>query len=425
MYSLLSELFPYNRSITGDGVRQTLNRISKEIPIKISSVKSGTKVYDWTVPNEWNVKGAKITGPDGIEYANFDENNLHLMSYSIPVKKVLSLEELKKKIITDESRPNTIPYSTSYYKPNWAFCMKHNDVMKMPEGNYEVQIDTTIEPGELIYGEAYLDSNAKKTVLISSYICHPSMANDSLSGVVIAVQLYKELKKIKNLQYNYKFLFVPETIGTICFLNNNEELVKETTEFGIVATCLGDSGNFTYKKSRRQNSKINKVVDYVFKKNQISDRIIEFSPLGSDERQYCSPGFDLPVGVLTRSMYSEFSEYHSSDDNLDFVSEESLQESLDLFLEIIKTYEANNVFKRKEPHCEPQMGKYSLYRDTGGAGKDRIDNISQQRMWILNYADGRTDLIDVSLYSGFDILELNDSTKDLLKNKLIEKENIN
>ena len=207
------------------------------------------------------------------------------------------------------------------------------------------------------------------------------MANDSLSGVVIAVQLYKELKKL-NLQYNYKFLFVPETIGTICFLNNNEELVKETTEFGIVATCLGDSGNFTYKKSRRQNSKINKVVDYVFKKNQISDRIIEFSPLGSDERQYCSPGFDLPVGVLTRSMYSEFSEYHSSDDNLDFVSEESLQESLDLFLEIIKTYEANNVFKEKSIIANLRWENI-LCTECGGAGKDRIDNISQQECGYL------------------------------------------
>ncbi len=420
MYSLLEELFPYNRSITGDGVRKTLDRISLEIPLKQTSVKSGSQVFDRTVPDEWNVKSAKIYAPDGSILVDFAKNNLYLMSYSVPVNKTMSLNELKEHIITDKSRPDSVPYSTSYYNLNWAFCLEYSFVEKMSEGNYHVEIDSSLKPGELIYGESFLDNNSKKTILISSYICHPSMANDSLSGVVTAVQLFKELKKLNNLKYNYRFLFVPETIGTICFLENNKSNIKEVTEYGLVATCLGDKGSFTYKESRDPTRKINKIVKYVFAKRNLSERIKEFCPIGSDERQYCSPGFDLSVGVLTRSMYGEFPEYHSSADNLDFVKEEYLQESLDIFLEIIKTYESNHIFKRNNPYCEPQMGKYDLYRRTGGAGKDEIDKLSQQRMWLLNYADGKTDLIELSEKSGFDIFELKSASEALIKNNLIE-----
>jgi len=421
MYSLLKEMFPYNRSITGDGVRKTLNRISKEIPLSQHSFKSGESVFDWTVPNEWNVNKAKIYCPDGSVLVDFLDNNLSLMSYSTPVNKTLSLEELKKHIITDSTRPDSIPYSTSYYNENWAFCLPFNMVEAMMPGNYRVEIDSQLEPGELIYGEAYIDNRAKKTVLISSYICHPSMANDSLSGVVLSVQLFKEIIKMDNLKYNYRFLFVPETIGTICFLHKNKDSVKKSTEYGLVATCLGDAGKFTYKKTRDHSSKINRVVEYIFNEKNISDRIQEFTPLGSDERQYCSPGFNLPVGVLTRSMYSEFPEYHSSADNLDFVKAKYLEQSLDMFLEIIKSYEANIKFSRAEPHCEPQMGKYNLYREMGGAGKDMIDNLAQKRMWILNYADEKTDLLELAKKSGYKLLDLKLASEALLENKLIKE----
>ena len=419
MYSLLKEMFPYNRSITGDGVRNTLDRISKEIALTNHSLKSGEKVFDWTVPNEWNVKAAQIINPDGSVLVDFLDNNLFLMSYSTPINQTMTLEDLKCHIISDESRPDSIPYSTSYYNEEWAFCLPYNLVTKMLPGDYRVIIDSELKKGELIYGEANINNGAKKTILISSYICHPSMANDSLSGVVLAVQLYKEIKKLKNLRFNYKFLFVPETIGTICFLYNNKHNIKEQIEYGLVATCLGDAGKFNYKKTRNQESEINRVVEHLFKEKNLSDRIRDFSPLGSDERQYCSPGFDLPVGVLTRSMYSEFPEYHSSSDNLDFVKEEYLQESLLMYLEIIEAYESNLKFIRAEPHCEPQMGKYNLYREKGGAGKDSIDNLSQKRMWILNYADGEHDLIEISKKSGFPISELRFASMALLEHSLI------
>jgi aminopeptidase-like protein len=247
------------------------------------------------------------------------------------------------------------------------------------------------------------------------------MANDSLSGVVLTVQLYKELKKINNLNYNYRFLFTPETIGTICFLHKNKK-IKSNLEYGLVSTCVGDSGEFTYKKSRNEKSNINRIVENVFSKRNFKDRVVEFSPLGSDERQYCSPGFDLDVGVLTRSMYGCFPEYHTSADNLNFVSEKNLKESLELYLEIINAYEANCKFSRKNAFCEPQMGKYNMYREVGGGGEDNLDILVQQRMWLLNYADGKTDLLTISEKSKFSLSELKNTLAELVQVGLIVKE---
>jgi aminopeptidase-like protein len=417
-------LFPLNRSITGNGVRQTLDRISEEVPLLLTSVKSGTNVFDWTVPDEWNVISAKIYSPNGDLIVDFDKNNLFLMGYSDSINTKLTLEELKAHIITDKMKPDWIPYSTSYYNSGWKFCLPYNFVKKMKEGEYKVIIESIKKPGELIYAEAFIDNNAKKEVLISSYICHPSMANDSLSGVVLAVEIYKKLTKNKNSKYNYRFLFTPETIGTICFLKNNKEIVKDNIEYGLVATCVGDSGGFTYKKTRNNKSNINRVVEYVFQENKIDGKIIEFTPLGSDERQYCSPGFNLDMGVLTRSMYGCFPEYHTSADNLDFVSEKNLQESLYLYLSIINAYESNCVFSRVNPYCEPQLSKHNLYRKIGGAGQDVLNKILQQRMWILNYSDGNNDLLSVAKKSGFNLLELKKASLDLVEVGLIYGEEI-
>jgi len=423
MIRLLKDLFPINRSITGDGVRKTLEIISKEIPIKKTSIKSGTKVFDWVVPNEWNVTTAKIYDPSGSLIVDIKDNNLFLMSYSAAFKGDLTLENLKKHIITDKARPDWVPYSTSYYKNEWAFCLPYNFVKVMKEGVYKVEIDSEKKDGELIYAEAYINNNAKKDILISSYICHPSMANDSLSGVVLTVQLYKELKKINNLNYNYRFLFTPETIGTICFLYKNKR-IKSNLEYGLVATCVGDSGEFTYKKSRNEKSNINRIVENIFLKRNVKGRIVDFSPLGSDERQYCSPGFNLDVGVLTRSMYGCFPEYHTSADNLDFVSEKNLKESLELYLEIIKSYETNCKFSRKNAFCEPQMGKYNMYREVGGGGEDNLDVLVQQRMWLLNYADGETDLLTISEKSKFGLSDLKYTLAELIEAGLIIKEQL-
>ena len=424
MYKLLSDLFPYNRSITGKGVRETIDRISREIPLKVSRFKSGLSVFDWTIPDEWNVASAKIFAPNGDLIVDFDENNLFLMSYSVPVDTTLTLQQLLEHVITDKTRPEWIPYSTSYYDEHWAFCLPYNFVKNMVEGSYKVVIDSIKEPGELIYAEAFIDNGASKEVLISSYICHPSMANDSLSGVVLAVQLYKELYKINNLNYNYRFLFAPETIGAICFLHKNRKKIKSNLEYGLVATCVGDSGEFTYKKSRNEGSDINRIVENVFSRKNIDGRVVEFSPLGSDERQYCSPGFDLDVGVLTRSMYGCFPEYHTSADNLDFVSEKNLKESLELYLEIIKSYETNCKFSRKNAFCEPQMGKYNMYREVGGGGEDNLDVLVQQRMWLLNYADEKTDLLTISEKSEFSLSDLKNTLAELIGAGLIIKEQL-
>jgi aminopeptidase-like protein len=424
MYKLLSDLFPYNRSITGKGVRETIDRISREIPLKVSRFKSGLSVFDWTIPDEWNVASAKIFAPNGDLIVDFDENNLFLMSYSVPVDTTLTLQQLLEHVITDKTRPEWIPYSTSYYDEHWAFCLPYNFVKNMVEGSYKVVIDSIKEPGELIYAEAFIDNGASKEVLISSYICHPSMANDSLSGVVLAVQLYKELYKINNLNYNYRFLFAPETIGAICFLHKNRKKIKSNLEYGLVATCVGDSGEFTYKKSRNEGSDINRIVENVFSRKNIDGRVVEFSPLGSDERQYCSPGFDLDVGVLTRSMYGCFPEYHTSADNLDFVSEKNLKESLELYLEIINSYEANCKFSRKNAFCEPQMGKYNMYREVGGGGEDNLDVLVQQRMWLLNYADEKTDLLTISEKSEFSLSDLKNTLAELIGAGLIIKEQL-
>jgi aminopeptidase-like protein len=421
MYKLLSDLFPYNRSITGDGVRNTIERISREIPLEVSVFKSGLNVFDWTVPDEWNVTSARIYDPSGQLIVDFDNNNLYLMSYSIAIDAVLTLRQLLDHVVTDETRPDWVPYSTSYYNDNWAFCLPYNFVKTMVEGDYRVVINSTKKPGELIYAESFIDNGAKKEVLISSYICHPSMANDSLSGVVLAVQLYKELIKVDNLNYNYRFLFTPETIGTICFLHKNRKKIKSNLEYGLVATCVGDSGGFTYKKSRNEKSNINRIVEYIFSNKKINGKIVKFSPLGSDERQYCSPGFDLDVGVLTRSMYGYFPEYHTSADNLNFVSEKNLKESLALYLEIINTYESNCKFSRINAFCEPQMGKYDLYRRVGGGGEDDLELLVQQRMWLLNYADKQTDLLSISEKSGFSLSDLKKTSFELLEAGLITK----
>jgi aminopeptidase-like protein len=424
MYKLLTEMFSYNRSITGDGVRKTLKRILDEIPIKLTSVKSGTKVFDWVVPDEWNIESAKIYDPRGELIIDFGENNLYLMSYSVPIDTVLTLQQLKIHIITDKSRPDWIPYSTSYYKDEWAFCLPYNFVKKMIEGEYKIVICSKKKPGELIYAESFIDNGASKEVLISSYICHPSMANDSLSGVVLAVELYKELKKITNLNYNYRFLFTPETIGTICFLYNNRERIKYELEYGLVATCVGDSGSFTYKQARNEKANINRIMKNIFLSSEVNGKVVNFSPLGSDERQYCSPGFDLDVGVLTRSLYGQFPEYHTSADNLNFVSEKNLKESLNLYLKVVSTYEANCKFSRPNPFCEPQMGKYNMYREVGGGGEDNLDSVVQQRMWLLNYADGETDLLTISEKSGFNMISLKNTLAELIDIGLITKEKI-
>jgi len=314
MIRLMEELYPICRSITGNGVRQTLEIIKSHIDLDINEIPTGTKVFDWTIPKEWNINDAYVIDPSGKKIIDFKKSNLHILNYSIPIKKKVNLEELKNHLYSLPEQPDIIPYRTSYYQPNWGFCISHNELKKFKNGEYEVFIDSSLEAGKLTYGEFLIKGEVSDEVLISCYVCHPSMCNDNLSGIVLATFLAKYLKNFK-LHYTYRFLFIPETIGSIAWLSINEKSAFKI-KYGLVATCVGDPGNFTYKKSRIGNSEIDNIAIHVLKNSGKEFKILDFFPLGSDERQFCSPGFNLPVGVLARTIYAQFDEYHTSADNL-------------------------------------------------------------------------------------------------------------
>src|SRR6267154_2050639 len=313
MHSLMTELFPICRSITGDGVNQTLNIIKKEIPLSIRKIPTGTKVFDWEVPKEWNIKDAYIMNSRGEKIVDFAKSNLHVLNYSIPVDRSVTLSVLKEHLYTLPEHPDWIPYRTSYYKEDWGFCMTHNQFQKLSE-----------------------------EVLISTRICHPSMCNDNLSGICVATFLAKELRR-KKLRYSYRFLFIPGTIGAITWLSQNESKVAQI-KHGLVISLLGNAGGFTYKKSRQEDAEIDQVVETVLKAKSKNYKVVKFSPYGDDERQFCSPGFNLPVGSLMRTPFGEYPEYHTSADNLEFVTPTTLENSLQMLRDIIHVLETNKMY---------------------------------------------------------------------------------
>ncbi|MGC2062426.1 MAG: DUF4910 domain-containing protein, partial [Thermodesulfovibrionales bacterium] len=326
MHELISILFPITRSITGNGVRETLSILSQHIPLSVHEVPSGTKVFDWTVPNEWNIRNAYVKNSAGEKIIDFMKNNLHVLGYSIPVSKKVSLAELKEHLFTDPAHPDWIPYRTSYFSENWGFCIAHNRYMQLQEDTYEVVIDSSLERGHLTYGEYFIEGETSQEILISAHVCHPSLCNDNLSGIVLAVFLAKHIVELPR-RYSYRFLFIPGTIGSITWLALNENNVSRI-KHGLVAACLGDSGRFTYKKSRHGNTEIDRAVINVLKTSGDEYEVTDFIPFGYDERQYCSPGFNLPVGCFMRTPHGRYPEYHTSADNLEFVRPEYLEESL-------------------------------------------------------------------------------------------------
>ncbi|MFA5074971.1 MAG: DUF4910 domain-containing protein [Candidatus Babeliales bacterium] len=404
IYNLIKKLYPICRSITGNGVRKTLKNIQEHIPIKISEVSTGTQVFDWIIPKEWNIKDAWIKNSKGEKIIDFKKSNLHVLNYSIPIHKKLSLQELKKNLHTLPEFPDWIPYLTSYYKENWGFCLSHNQYKNLPEDIYEVFIDSSLENGNLTYGELFIKGQSEEEILFSCYLCHPSMCNDSLSGVSLLTFLAKELIN-KNLKYSYRFLFIPETIGAITWLALNEDKVKNI-KYGLIATCLGDKGDFTYKKSRNSDALINKTVEKVLQDSKSKFNIINFDPCGSDERQFSSPGFNLQIGSLMKTMYGNFDEYHTSADDLNFVQPEYLQDSFDKYLKIVSVIENNKFYLNLNPKCEPQLGKRGLY---SMLGSQKYSNLNIEAiLWVLNFSDGKHSLLDISFLSGFDF--------DLIKN---------
>jgi len=386
--ALLKRLFPICRSITGNGVRKTLSIIRTHVPLKIKEVPTGTKVFDWTVPKEWNIKDAYIKDPSGEKIVDFKKNNLHIVGYSIPVNTKMKLSGLKKHLHSIPEKPSIIPYKTSYYKENWGFCVTHEQLTSLKDGTYEVVIDSSLKDGSLTYGELLIPGKSKDEVLISCGICHPSMANDSLSGVVLATLLAKELLKKKG-RYSYRFLFIPETIGAIVWLAGNKTGAKRI-KHGLVATCLGDSGQFNYKKSRAGNASIDTAVEKALKDSKMPYSILDYWPTGSDERQFNSPGFSLPIGSLMRSVYGHFPEYHTSGDNLDFVKGKYVEETLRLYAEVIFILENDALCTSRNPFCEPQLGPRGLYDD------HHPEEFVISLLWLANYSDGKNTLLDIA-----------------------------
>ena len=414
LHQFAAELYPICRSITGDGIRQTLARIRERIPLQISEVPTGTPVFDWTVPKEWNIRDAYVKDRNGRRVVDFRQSNLHVLNYSTPVHVTMPLSELKPHLFTLPERPDWVPYRTSYYKEDWGFCLSHNQMLALEDGDYEVCIDSTLEDGHLTYGECYLEGRSSDEVLISCHACHPSLANDNLSGLTVATFLAQLLSE-RDLRFSYRFLFIPGTIGAITWLSGNHENA-ERIRHGLVLTGIGDAGAFHYKKSRRGDAEIDQAAAYVLRHCSQSAQILEFSPYGYDERQYCSPGFNLPVGCLMRSVWGTFPEYHTSADNLNFIRPEQLAESLTVCTAIVDVLENNRRYRNLNPFCEPQLGKRDLYRSTGG---NSIGAEINARLWVLNLSDGEHSLLDIAERSGLSFSTISDAAKLLFERGLL------
>ena len=392
IYNFMVELYPICRSITGEGVRETLRAIRKRIPLEMHEVPSGTKVFDWTVPQEWNVFDAYIMNQEGKRVVDFKAHNLHLMSYSSPVRKKMPLAELRPHLFTLPDHPEWIPYRTSYYKENWGFCLRHTDLERLPDDEYDVVIDSSLQPGSLTYGECYVPGEISDEILVSCHVCHPSMCNDNLSGITVAVKLAETIA-MRQRRYSYRFLFIPGTIGSITWLAQNEQTVSRI-KHGIVLTGVGDEGNITYKKSRQGNAEIDRAMAHVLRHSGETSTIIDFFPYGYDERQYCSPGFDLPVGCFMRAPHGQYPEYHSSADNLGFVKAESLVQSYGRCLEVLELLEGNRAYMNQNPKCEPQLGRRGLYRAVAGQQEKQWTELAL--FWVLNASDGHHTLLDIA-----------------------------
>jgi len=417
LYEFVKDLYPICRSITGDGVRNTLERVRQKIPLTVHEVPSGTPVFDWTVPREWNIEDAYVITPTGEKIAEFKKHNLHVLNYSIPVHKKITLDELKQHLFTLPEHPDWIPYRTSYYKENWGFCIRDNQLQSLPEGEYEVFIESTLEPGHLTYGELFIQGETSEEVLFSCHICHPSLCNDNLSGIALTTHLADYLAS-RQLRYSYRFLFIPGTIGSITWLALNEEKTKNI-KHGLVVTCVGDGGAFTYKKSRRETAEIDRAVLHVLGHLSQGFREIDFYPYGYDERQYCSPGFNLCVGSLSRSSHGQYPEYHTSADNLDLVKPEYLAESFATFVDVIDVLENNRTYLNQNPKCEPQLGKRGLYSNVGAAAVSKLREMAL--LWTLNLSDGEHDLLQIAERSGEPFSEIRNAVDALLRCELLKE----
>jgi aminopeptidase-like protein len=409
MYELVERLYPLCRSITGDGVRATLDIVGEYIPLQTYEVPTGTQVLDWTVPQEWNIRDAYIADSDGNRVVDFAASSLHVLGYSEPVSATMPLSELRAHLHTLPEHPSWVPYRTSYYKPEWGFCLAQETLDALPDGEYEVHINSTLADGHLTYAEYVVPGQVPDEVIVSCHVCHPSLANDNLAGIAVATFLARELAQ-ETPYYTYRFIYAPGTIGAITWLARNAERVIGASDaraepraggrvkHGLVLACAGDSGSLTYKRSRRGDAEIDRVMGYVLAASERPHQVKEFTPYGYDERQYCSPGFNLGVGSLSRTTYGGYPEYHTSADNLDFVSPEAMADTLSVCREAFGVLDRNRRYVNLSPYGEPQLGRRGLYDALGGSSDTKQAQMAM--LWVLSLSDSEHSLLDVTERSG-------------------------
>jgi aminopeptidase-like protein len=407
----ITDLFPLCRSLTGEGLRETLRRLQRSVPLTLHEVPSGTKVFDWTVPAEWNIRDAWVKDGRGRRVIDFRRSNLHVVHYSVPVHRRMTLAELRPHLHTLPEHPDWIPYRASFFTETWGFCLSQRQLEALTDGEYEVCIDSSLAPGALTYGELHLPGESPDEILISVHVCHPSLANDNLSGIAIAARLAQHLATLR-LRHSLRFLFLPGTIGPIAWLARNESRVSRIRS-GLVLVCLGDTGNLTYKKSRRGDTAVDRAAAHVLRHTGAHE-IQDFSPYGYAERQYCSPGFNLPVGRLSRTPHGQFPEYHTSADDLDFVRPQALADSFAACLSILDVLDGDRIYVNQNPKCEPQLGQRGLYRREAGDSEMAM-------LWVLNLSDGDHSLLDVAERAGLRFDEVRSAAERLHAHGLLKE----
>ena len=407
MTSLMAELFPLCRSITGQGVRDTLSTVAGRIPLEVHEVPSGTQVLDWTVPDEWNIRDAYVARPDGERVVDFLASNLHVVGYSEPIRAEMSLEELRPHLHAHAERPDWVPYRTSYYSRTWGFCLTRNDLDALTEGPYEVVVDSTLERGSLTYGECVIPGDSDAEVLLTTHVCHPSLANDNLSGIALLTQLAETLAASPR-HFTYRFLFIPGTIGSITWLARNGTRL-EAIVAGLVVACVGDGAPLSYKRTHLGDASIDRAAAHVVSRSS-GGNVLDYVPWGWDERQFNSPGFRLPVGSLCRSREGEYAEYHSSADDHELVSSERLDEALRAVIDILDVLETDRRYVNLAPRGEPQLGRRGLYPSVGGAAAEE-EQLAM--LWVLHLSDGRHSLLEVAGRSGLPFGAIRDAARRL------------
>lgn len=428
MNRLFDQLFPICRSITGQGVRDTISLLSEQLPLELFGVPTGDQVFDWEIPEEWVIRDAWLKGPNGEIIAEFKKHNLHILNYSTPINEHISLAALKDHLYSLPGLPDAIPYVTSYYKRRWGFCISHEQLQQLEDGIYHAYIDSELKQGELNYAHAILPGTSEREILISTYICHPSMANNELSGPIVAAFLYNRISKWQNRRFTYRFVFVPETIGSIAYLHQFGKQMKERTHGGLVLTCLGGQEKLSYKLSRSGENPLDQIWQQMLALKQWEGSTRPFTPeFGSDERQYCSPGFNLPVGQMARSVYGNYPGYHNSLDTKESMTIESLQQSVDELETLLLINEAEGYYINRFPYGEVKLDKHGLYPDMNSpatrsfSSNEVMDSRTQLNriLMLLNYSDGRHTLLDIAKLSRCSITGLMPLVKHLIDKEIL------